>query len=178
MKAALYHVVRARAVKRFIERFVVPPGDFLLAPLVFLAAWLMKLVRRVGVYRMTTSRAILRWVGVFPIRDHYYEPMFHPRHLRRPLNEPRHLPGIDLDIAGQLALLEQFDYVAELDRFPRSPADGTGFYYDNPNFPPGDSEFLGTIEADERALDSLSARLRAKKPRTPFSPTPWLARST
>ena len=142
MKALLRRVVRSPAVKPLIERFVIPAGDVLLAPLVLLAAWLLKLVRRVGVYRMKISRAILLRVGVFPIRDHYYEPLFHPRHLRRPLDRVRSLPGIDLDAAGQLALLERFDYAAELERLPRAPAAGTGFYYDNPNFPPGDSEYL------------------------------------
>ena len=45
-------MVRSQAVKPLIERFVIPAGDVLLAPLVFLAAWLLKLVRRVGVHRM------------------------------------------------------------------------------------------------------------------------------
>ena len=87
--------LRSSGVKPLIERLVIPAGDILLAPFVFLAACLMTLVRRVGVYRMTVSRAILRRVGVFPIRDHYYEPMFHPRHLYRPLDQERRLPGID-----------------------------------------------------------------------------------
>jgi len=145
MELDLHRIVRSHAVKRLIERLVIPPGDLLLAPLAFLAAWLMKFVRRVGVYRMTTSRAILRRIGVFPICDHYYEPMFHPRHLRRSPGEPRRLPGINLDAAGQLALFERFDYAPELDGLPRSPTGISEFYYDNPNFPPGDSEFLYSI---------------------------------
>ena len=137
----LQRILRSPGVKPHIERLVIPAGDLLLAPLVLLAAWLLKLVRRVGVYRMKISRAILRRVGVFPIRDHYYEPMFHPRHLRRPLCEVRHLPGIDFNVAGQLELLGRFDYAAELERIPRRGAAGT-FYYDNPNFPAGDAEYL------------------------------------
>jgi hypothetical protein len=108
MTSGLMRMLRSRAVKPFIEHVVVPAGDLLLAPLVLLAALLMKLVRRVGVYRMTVSRAILRAVGVFPIRDHYYEPMFDPRQLARPVSAPssgaRALPGLDLNEAGQLAL--------------------------------------------------------------------------
>jgi len=141
MKALLLRIVRSPAVKPLIERFVIPTGDVLLAPLVYLAAWLMKLVRRVGVYRMTISHAILRHVGVFPIRDHYYEPLFDPRHLRRPLDEERPLPGIDFNIPGQLDLLARFDYAAELDAIPRTGIEGS-FYYDNPNFSAGDAEFL------------------------------------
>lgn len=141
MKEFLHRIVRSQAIKPMIERFVIPAGDIVLAPLVFLAACLLKLVRRVGVYRMTISRAILRKVGVFPIRDHYYEPLFHPRHLRRPLDEERRLPGIDFNVSGQLELLGRFDYAAELAAIPRHGAEGS-YYYDNPNFGAGDAEFL------------------------------------
>ena len=83
MMERLLRLVRLPWLKRAIERVLIPAGDVLLAPAVFLAALLLKLVRRVGVYRMTIAHAIFRRVGVFPIRDHYYEPMFHPRPLGR-----------------------------------------------------------------------------------------------
>lgn len=144
MKSFLLAIVRSPGVKPLIERFVIPLGDIVLAPIVLLAAWLFKLVRRVGVYRLTISRAILRRVGVFPIRDHYYEPMFDPRHLRRPLEEERRLPAIDFNVTGQLELLARFDYQAELAAIPRKGREGT-FYYDNPNFGAGDAEFLYSV---------------------------------
>jgi predicted O-methyltransferase YrrM len=141
MRNFLQRLVRVPHVKSFLERFVIPAGDVALAPFTLGSAILLKAVRRIGVYRMRVSHAILRRVGVFPIRDHYYEPLFHPRHLYRPLDEERPLPGIDFNLAGQLELLRQFDHARELDRFPRSPR-ADGFYYDNPNFSAGDAEFL------------------------------------
>jgi hypothetical protein len=141
MSARLMQLLRSRGVKPLIERVVIPAGDALLAPLVLLCACLLKLVRRVGVYRMRVSRAIFRKVGVFPIRDHYYEPMFDARHLRRPLDEERPLPGIDFNVGGQLDLLARFDYAAELDAIPRSGPTGT-YFYDNPNLGAGDAEYL------------------------------------
>ncbi len=57
-------------------------------------------------------------VGVFPIRNHYYEPMFDPRALTRPLDEPRSLPGIDWNTEEQLRILDSFDYAAELQGVP------------------------------------------------------------
>jgi hypothetical protein len=140
MRDALLRIVRAPAIKRALEIAVIPAGDVLLAPFVFLAACLLKLVRRVGVYRMVVAHAILRRVGVFPIRDHYYEPLFHPRHLPRPLEDARPLPGVDMNVAGQLELLGQFRYDAELSALGRKAP--TGFRFDNPNFGPGDAEFL------------------------------------
>jgi predicted O-methyltransferase YrrM len=141
MKRALLGLVRRPALKRLIERVVVPAGDVMLSPLVLLAALLLKLVRRVGVYRMTVSRAILNKVGVFPIRDHYYEPLFHPRHLKVPLDAERKLPAVDFNEAAQLELLSRFRFADELLRFPEQQS-GDGFYYANPNFGPGDAEFL------------------------------------
>ena len=139
------HWSRRPHIKRFITDFVIPAADFAFLPLTLVAALWLKLVRRVGVYRMKLSRALFNKIGVFPIRDHYYEPAFNPRHLRAPLSDPRHLPGIDFDVEGQLATLARFEYAGELDRFPRQASELTKFYYDNPNFPPGDSEYLYSV---------------------------------
>ena len=141
----LLALFRLRPVKFAIVRGVVPVADLAFAPFTFLAALLLKLIRRVGVYRMAISKAIFESVGVFPIRDHYYEPMFNPRHLRRPLGEERELPGIDLNLQGQLRLLERFRFAEELKRFPRDRRGDLEFYYNNVNFGPGDSEFLYSV---------------------------------
>ncbi len=136
----LLRLARVPAIKRMLELVVIPIGDVLLSPLVLLAALLLKLVRRAGVWRMSLAHAIFRRVGVFPIRDHYYEPMFHPRHLRRPLEEDRSLPGIDMNAEEQISLLREFRYVEELARLMKAAP--TGFRFDNPNFGPGDAEYL------------------------------------
>jgi predicted O-methyltransferase YrrM len=137
----LLHFLRLKPVKAFVVGVLVPALDLLLTPVTLAAALLMKSLRRVGVWRLPLSRGIFDRVGVFPIRDHYYEPLFHPRHLRRPLHEERRLPGIDMNLAGQLELLARFDYASALDAIPRTGRLGT-FFYDNPNFGAGDAEFL------------------------------------
>jgi predicted O-methyltransferase YrrM len=142
MDSLFLRLVRMPLLKALIERIVIPIGDVLLAPFVLAAALLLKMVRRVGVYRMRLGRAILRGVGVFPIRDHYYEPLFDPRHLRRPLSEDRALPGIDLNAAEQLTLLERHRFQDELHALPRARRSGFEYWYDNPNFGPGDAEIL------------------------------------
>ena len=132
-------------IKQFVVHVVVPILDVVLSPLTLIAGIWLKIVRRVGVYRMKMSRWIFNRIGVFPIRDHYYEPAFNPRHLHRPLTEERNLPGINLNVEGQLELLERFDYAGELDRIPRRATEAATFFYDNPNFPPGDSEYLYSV---------------------------------
>jgi hypothetical protein len=133
--------VRRARVKRLLERYVIPALDLLLAPATVAAALLMKALRRTGVWRLPVSRAIFDRVGVFPIRDHYYEPFFHPRHLRVASEVERELPGIDFDVAVQLDILDSLRYEADLASLPRIAPPGT-FAYDNPNFGAGDSEFL------------------------------------
>jgi len=105
--------------------------DVLLSPFVLLAGLLLKGVRRAGVSNMPVSRGALRGVGVFPIRDHYYEPLFSPKRLRRPLDEDRALPGIDWNVEGQLKLLASLPYGGEIPDLELSD-----------NFQAGDAEFL------------------------------------
>lgn len=119
--------------------------DLLLAPAVALAADLLRAVRRAGIARMPLSRWILRRVGVFPILDHYYEPRFDYRDLRRPLSLERDLPGIDWDEAGQLAALETFDFAGELAALPDEDRGDDAFYYRNGNFGGGDAEYLYSL---------------------------------
>lgn len=80
--------------KRFAADWIVPVADLILAPLVLVAAVLMKIVRRFGVWRMPVSKAIFNRVGIYPIRDHYYEPMYnYKKYLRHSLRDERSLPG-------------------------------------------------------------------------------------
>ena len=76
---------RQPIVKRLLEGmlgFV----DLCLAPFVLIAGFVMKIVRRVGVERLPISRRVLSVVGVFPIADHYYEPLVNFSALRHPLD--------------------------------------------------------------------------------------------
>ena len=145
MTEYLLRFLRNKAVKWTVVTLVVPALDWLLAPVVFCSALLLKAIRRVGVYRMTVSRAIFFRVGVFPIRDHYYEPMFNPARLRRPLDQDRLLPGIDFNVQEQLGLLEKFSCAGELTRIPKAATAGHRYYYHNDNFGPGDAEYLYSL---------------------------------
>lgn len=119
-----------------------PLIDLALLPLTFIAAIWFKFIRRVGVQRMNLSLAILNRVGVFPIRDHYYEPLFNHRYLKKSLRDDRELPGIDFNISEQLDLLRKFKYNSELESFPLNKTNHLQFYYNNGSFLSGDAEFL------------------------------------
>ena len=60
-------------MKKLIFKLV-PVIDLLLAIPTWLAAWVLKIVRRIGVHRVPVCRQVLLSVGGFPIRNHYHEP--------------------------------------------------------------------------------------------------------
>jgi len=130
-------------MKRLLN-FLFPVVDLVLLPFVYPAAVMLKTVRRIGVRRLRNCKRALLQVGVFPIRDHYYEPLFNARNLGRPLNESRSLPGIDWNVRGQLVLLEKFTFADELRDIPRR-GDKTTLHIDNGFFEAGDAEYLYNI---------------------------------
>jgi hypothetical protein len=107
---------------------------------VFPAAILLKTLRVLGVSKFPLSKKVLLSIGVFPIRDHYYEPLFDCRHLKRPLSAPRYLPGVDWNVNAQLELLVKFTFHDELRGVPIDEPDERQFYFGNMNFGPGDAE--------------------------------------
>ncbi len=124
---------------------VLRAADIALAPLVYPAGLLLKRIRDVGLNKMPACRDAMMRIGVFPLRDHYYEPMFDSRHLLHDLADERPLPAIDWNEEGQVALLRSFRYQDELRDIPERPTgDATFFLKDGENgwFDAGDAEYL------------------------------------
>jgi hypothetical protein len=112
---------------------------------VWLAGMFMKVLRSFGgpgLCRLPRSKQALGRIGVYPLRRHYYDPLCVPRDLRRPLTEERQLAGLNLNVEGQLALLEQFEPASELEGLPVDPQEGLGYYYNNGWFESGDAEYF------------------------------------
>ena len=63
---------------------------------------------------MPVSRWIFRTVGLFPIRDHYYEPLFHAGQLRHALDRDRTLPGIDLNDTAAMQEMEDLSHAERM----------------------------------------------------------------
>lgn len=138
-------------MKSIIKK-ISPIIDFFLFPYVFLSAFLLLVVRKIGLQRLKVSKKILMKIGVFPIREHYFEPMFNPKHLRYSLRKDRELSGMDFNIEEQLKILSKFHYNEELLKFPLEKKNDKEFYYHNGSFESGDTEYLYNI-------------IRLKKPR-------------
>lgn len=131
---------------------VLAVADVLLIPFVYAAAWLMKTVRTIGVHRLRRSKSVLLKVGVFPIRNHYYEPQFDNCHPLKPFSQDRALSGIDWNTDEQLAVLAECSFAHELAEVPRKNPGTLDFYMDNGSFESGDAEYWYQI-------------IRLKKPR-------------
>jgi len=116
-------------------------ADVFLLPFVYFSAWILKNIRRIGVQEFPRCKIALFRIGVFPIQNHYYEPQFDMRNLRRALSEERPLAGIDWNIQEQLATLDKLTFADELKDIPLEKTKGTSFYFNNAGFGTGDAEF-------------------------------------
>lgn len=124
-------------MKRSIYKFLL----FIGTPLTFLSALWLKLIVKYGTGKL--EKQIFNQIGVLPVIDHYYQPLINPRkHLVRSLRTDRNLPGIDLNVDEQLALLSKFDYSVELTNFPLNKTHPHTFHYNNDSYGPGDAEYL------------------------------------
>lgn len=115
--------------------------DLLIFPFVIPAALLLKVVRILGVNRLPLCKKMLLSIGIFPIRNHYYEPQFDYRSLSSPLSQDRCLPGINWNLDKQLHYLTSFSYSQELENLPDKPTKELEYYLNNRKFDAGDSEY-------------------------------------
>ncbi len=127
-------------MKKMILRLL-PAADVVLMPFVYPAAWLLKQIRRAGVQRLPHCKKALMNVGVFPVRNHYYEPQFDNWNPKQDFSEDRALPGIDWNTPEQLKTLERFVFSRELLDTPQEKPTPLKFYFNNGAFESGDAEY-------------------------------------
>ena len=129
----------------FLKRSVLQVLDLVLAPIVLPSAFVMRLLRRAGLQRMPLCRKSLSAAGVFPIVDHYYEPLINFSLLNHPLEDPRNLPGIDLNVSEQLEILQGMNFCDELKVLMAGQQQDSAaervYVADNGFFDAGDAEY-------------------------------------
>lgn len=118
--------------------------DFAFSILAAPAALLLLAYRKVGPRAFPRTTRLLRKIGVFPIRKHYYEPLFDDTVLKKPLSAPRRLPGLDLNVEGQLEFLKKLVYAEELVELTldRKTPQNNHFDINFSGFASGDAEYL------------------------------------
>lgn len=127
-----------------IFQFLREPIDLCLSVTVLPAAYLLLVFRRIGPKRLPKTSFTLKQIGIFPIRDHYYEPLFNNRHLLQPLDKDRELPGLELNTKQQLNFLKELTYENELRVLNLTKQANTelDFCILNGFFESGDADFL------------------------------------
>ncbi len=125
---------------RALARKTAPMLDFCLSPFALLFVPVAFAIARMGA-RAPLSRRLMDAAGVGIVRHHYYEPLVRQADLHLKPDVDRALTGVDLNEESQLALVERFNWAAELERFPEHRK-GAGYYYCNGSFESGDAEFL------------------------------------
>jgi len=99
--------------------------------------------RKIGSSKLPICTKFLKKIGVFPIRDHYYEPLFNDIRLKYSLHLDRSLPGINLNSEYQLDFLRRLNHTDELikQQFKLDKNDNS-FQMDNGSFGFGDADYL------------------------------------
>jgi len=119
--------------------------DILMLPFVWISARILKLLRSQGIANFPLSKRTLLNVGVFPISDHYYEPLFNSKHLIKPLSEERKLPGINWNVDEQLEILNTFSSQNEFDHISDDFFSDKVFHFTNGGYESGDAEYWYNI---------------------------------
>ena len=119
--------------------------DVLFLPLTIPIAFILKKLRTNYFDDFPLTKKVFFWIGVYPISDHYYEPLFNTKHLKKSLRIDRNLPGIDFNDDEQLQILDKFNYNKELEEIPQFPeqkSEKIEYCYADGPFLSGDAEFL------------------------------------
>jgi len=140
-----FQELRASLKLRDFLRPTYPVLDALSLPATALGALHFKLLRRFGIVELGRNRELLSRLGIWPIAAHYYEPFVRKQDLRRPLDTPRDLPGLDLNLEGQLEFVATLRYGDELAQIPIEQSSSATFGYSNGTFAFGDAAFYYSV---------------------------------
>ena len=110
-------------------------------PTFFFCLW-MKLVRKLGISRLPLVRRVFRATGIFPIKDHYYEPLFNTKRLKHSLRDDLTLPGIQWNLNAQKQMMQSFCYQKEILNIQTQQGSPLKYSFENDTFRAGDSEYL------------------------------------
>ena len=141
----MFNLIKNFLIDNPIGRLITKIVDLLFSPVVIVSSITLKIMRKMGVFRLPVGQYILKKIGVFPIIDQYYEPQFIFSDRRFTFDRERVLPGINWNIEIQLELLSNIDYKNELhgiDSLNGNSIEHNGkFYFNNGSFESGDAEF-------------------------------------
>lgn len=126
-------------------KYIAPAIDVVALIFVVISALILKIYRKLGAKNLKLSTKALKSIGIFPIRDHYYEPLFNDNKLRFDLADVRELPGLNLNTEKQLCFLKNLNFQGDFEDFlirQKHRNNISRFDINNGSFKSGDAEFL------------------------------------
>lgn len=127
-----------------IKKIILISFDVCLFPFSLLYLPLLKLIRKYNVRNFWLHKKMFLRMGVFPIRDHYYDPQF--RFSDYFDASKARLLVIDFALRKQIESLRKLSYTDELTALPlQGDPKGSTFYVNNPSFGPGDCDIYYLI---------------------------------
>ena len=99
-----------KAIKKSIKRIRARLWDILFAPLTLISSLWFKRVRHFELKDMPITHRIFDAIGIYPLKDHYYEPLINRKSLDRTSRFNRELMSVNWNEEKQVDLLKQFDY--------------------------------------------------------------------
>lgn len=131
------------AKRSSVKKLLISIFDKFLFIMVIPSALILKLYRRLGSKDMQLSSYILKNIGLFPIRNHYYEPSFKYTEMDKKLLTERNLPGIKFNIRNQINFLNELNYRDELLELNlKNSKSSSDFNFNNGSYESGDAELL------------------------------------
>lgn len=107
---------------------------------------IVALLARLGPVRLPATYRLWDSAGVTPIPHHYYQPIPRMPDLPERTWLRDSLAGIDINVSGQLSLLQQLNYHQELSSLPVEDSGVEGqYFYNNSMFGPGDAEIYYSL---------------------------------
>ena len=110
-----------------------------------LAALYFSELKSLDLARLSLNSRILERVGIWPVRRQYDEPYFDRSMLRRPLDEPRDLPGLRLNTDRSLRLIPRLAEFAEEPIVGTIGSDGLSYSPENGMYGLPDAALLYAI---------------------------------
>ena len=120
--------------------------DILITIFIIPSAFILLKYRKRGPIHHPLATNMLRKIGLFPIRDHYYDPQFIFNDDSKNLAKDRNLPAINLNVSEQLEFIKNFKYTKELRNLNlKEESENYGFKIKNGSFENGDAEIYYQI---------------------------------
>lgn len=136
---------RLKKVKRNVRHFKAKVLDVFLFPLTVISAIWFRRIRRLGIHNMPLTAATLRLVKIYPLKNHFYEPLIDRSSLDRKYRNMRVLRSFNWNTVEQLKILDSFSFQNELKEIQIEYTNENLYHYDNSYFGAGDAEYFYSI---------------------------------